>query len=93
MASTLILLSLFIPRFIAVRRIQAVSRSYEGPAPGHDDNAEGRKAFTGERLADTSGLRCHRVQAKVLHQIWIRPGSGRLRENLGINKDAILLMM
>ncbi|CAM4623191.1 unnamed protein product [Leuciscus chuanchicus] len=37
--------------------------------------------------------------AKVLRQIWIRPGSGRLQENLGINTDtkisvdAILLMM
>ncbi|XDV29715.1 hypothetical protein PO909_032762 [Leuciscus waleckii] len=27
------------PRFTAVHRIQAVSRSDEGPAPGHDDNA------------------------------------------------------
>ena len=29
-----------------------------------------------ERLVGTSALRCHRVQAKVLRQIWIRPGSG-----------------
>ncbi|CAM4718188.1 unnamed protein product [Leuciscus chuanchicus] len=39
------------------------------------------------------------AEAKVLRQIWIRPGSGRLQENLGINTDtkisvdAILLMM
>ncbi|CAM4708626.1 unnamed protein product [Leuciscus chuanchicus] len=32
-----------------------------------------------ERLVGTSALHCHRVQAKVLHQIWIQPGSGRLR--------------
>jgi len=39
MAFTLIFVSLFIPRFTAVCRIQAVSRSDEGPASGHDDNA------------------------------------------------------
>jgi len=38
MASMLILVSLFIPRFTAVHRIQAISRSDEGPVPGHDDN-------------------------------------------------------
>jgi len=39
MASTLILISLFIPRFTAVRRIQAVSLSDEGLAYGRGDNA------------------------------------------------------
>jgi len=40
---------------------------------------KGREAFTGERLVDTSGLGCPHIQALVLYQIWIRPGSSGLR--------------
>ena len=58
MASTLMLVFLFIPRFTAVSQIRAVSRSDGGPAPRHDHNAflKGQPHQPCEGLIDTTAI-------------------------------------
>jgi len=55
MASTLILVFLFIPRFTVVNRIRAVSRWDWGPTPWHDHNAP---------------LKCQQRLSQLDHPLW-----------------------
>ncbi|CAM4529528.1 unnamed protein product [Leuciscus chuanchicus] len=67
--------------------------SWMGPGAGPPSDLDTAKvqltSVNREGLVVTSGLRCHHVQAQVLHRIWIRPGSGGLRYKLGVSHKAV----